>query len=572
MQYNIFNLLELLGALVVFLYGMKLMSESLQKVASDKMRSILGAMTSNKYMGILTGFTITAIIQSSSATTVMLVSFVNAGLVSLSQSIGVIMGANIGTTVTAWIISVFGFKMEISHYVLPLMAIALPLMFSSNKKRNSWGGVIIGFALIFIGLDFLKNATPDIHNNPEIISFLAKFSNWGYWSVIIYLLIGTILTMIMQSSSAVMALTLVMCFNGWISFEMAASMVLGQNIGTTITANLAALVANTTAKRTARAHLIFNVFGVFMALIIFYPFLNIIDSITVFFGGKSPIVEDSQTLKETAEAIPIALSVFHTIFNTLNTLLLIWFVPGLVKMVNILVPQKEDDEEFSLKYINTGILSTNELSILQAKKETIVYAEHINKMLLQVKNIISAQNDKKLYKNIDKIKKMEVISDQLEEEIANYLTHISEESLSISSSENINLIFFIISSLEDIADCCNTIGNTYSRKMEQKINLNNESKKNLLILLDLVNQQGLEATKNLTLLDKTNSDEYVKIKNKIVKLHNSLRNNHFKDLKKGLYKCKNGIIYSDLYSDLAKIGNYFFEINKAIYEYNKNGY
>ena len=318
MHYNLFDVLKLLGSLGFFLYGMKLMSESLQKVAGEKMRSILSAMTSNKFMGILTGLLVTSVIQSSSATTVMLVSFVNAGLLSLTESIGVIMGANIGTTVTAWIVLIFGFKVNTSLFTLPIIAVVLPLLFSKIKKRSSIGELIIGFAIIFMGIDFLKDAAPNINNSPHFAEFIAGFSDLGYWSVLIYLAIGMLLTMIVQSSSAVMALTLVMCNNGWLNFEMAAAMVLGQNIGTTITANLAALVANVSAKRAAVSHSIFNTTGVLIVLILYFPFLNFIANITELFGYQTPI--SSSVLGTTSnESVLVALSIYHTIFNILNT-------------------------------------------------------------------------------------------------------------------------------------------------------------------------------------------------------------------------------------------------------------
>ncbi|MBN1820203.1 MAG: Na/Pi cotransporter family protein, partial [Prolixibacteraceae bacterium] len=377
MQYGIIDLLKLLGSLGLFLYGMKLMSESLQRVAGSRMRNILAALTSNKFRGVFTGLLITSVIQSSSATTVMLVSFVNAGLLTLGESIGVIMGANIGTTITAWLISVLGFKVNISFLVLPLIGISLPLLFSKNNRKNNWGSVIIGFAIIFIGLDFLKSSAPDIHNNPEMLEFFTRYSDFGFGSVLIFLFIGTCLTMIIQSSSAVMALTLVMCFNGWIPFEMAAAMVLGENIGTTITANLAALVANTSAKRAAMAHLMFNVIGVFFVLIFYYPFLHLVEFISLKAGLMSPFETASQTPQQTAEAIPVALSIFHTTFNVLNTSVQIWFVRIIEKIVVFIVRKKDDDEEFRLRYINIGLLSTMELSIIQAKKEINNYAKHV---------------------------------------------------------------------------------------------------------------------------------------------------------------------------------------------------
>jgi phosphate:Na+ symporter len=565
MEYGISDILKLLGSLVLFLYGMKLMSESLQKVAGDKMRSILAAMTSNRFKGILTGVLITAVIQSSSATTVMLVSFVNAGLINLMQAIGVIMGANIGTTITAWLISILGFKVQISQMVLPLLGLALPLIFSKNRKWSNWGAVLIGFAIIFIGLDFLKGSTPDINNNPQLLEFLSRFSDWGYASILIYLLIGTILTVVIQSSSAVMALTLVMCFNGWLSFEMAAAMVLGENIGTTITANLAALIANTSAKRTARAHLIFNVLGVIIVVVFFFPFLRFIDMITVGFGFDSPIGSVVQTSEQTMEAIPVGLSIFHSTFNIMLTSLLVWFVPIIEKLVVWLVPHKEDDEEFRLQYISMGLLSTNELSILQATKESLVFAKRVRKMFDFVKTLIIDKITKKNIKLINKIIKYEEISDRMEIEIASYLTKITEESISHVGSEKINSILYVVSKIESIADSCHTIAKTIDRKIDQKIGHTDEMVANFAKLLDLCTEQF-----DLLLL-YMNSDNHIEPDQKMHELHTKmnkllkkLQTEHFKNLKNGLYKTKEGVIYSDIYNELGNIGEYTYEINEQL--------
>jgi phosphate:Na+ symporter len=328
----------------MFLYGMKVMSEALQRVSGDKMRTILSAMTANRFLGVLTGFLVTTIIQSSSATTVMVVGFVNAGLITLAQSIGVIMGANIGTTVTGWMISVLGFKVSIAEYVLPLVGLGLPLVFSKITKRRSLGEILIGFALLFLGLEFMKGAVPDIRQNPEILSFLQHYTDLGFGSTLIFLAIGTILTIVIQSSSATMALTFVMCNQGWISFDLAAAMILGENIGTTITANLAATVGNISAKRTAMVHFLFNSIGVIWMLIIFNNFVGLVDNIITKNNGVSP--------SENAEMIPIALSLFHTSFNVINTLLFIWFTPLLKKAVIKILPQRDaEEEEFRLKYI-----------------------------------------------------------------------------------------------------------------------------------------------------------------------------------------------------------------------------
>ena len=332
MQYGFTDVLQLLGALGVFLFGMKVMSDALLKLAGNKMRSILATMTSNRFLGITTGFLITSVIQSSSATTLMVVSFSNAGLLTLTEAISVIMGANIGTTITAWLITILGFKVSMSAIALPLVGFGFAFTFAKKEKTKNIGGFIIGFALIFIGLQFLKEAMPDIKNNPEILAFLSKYTDLGYLSILLFLLIGTVLTVVIQSSSATMALTLIMTAQGWIPFEMAAAMVLGENVGTTITANLAALVANYKAKQTARAHLIFNLIGVLWMLILFYPFLKLISWMSVQFGSESPYI--------TAAAIPVAISLFHTTFNICNTFLLVWFVNPIAKVVERMVPER----------------------------------------------------------------------------------------------------------------------------------------------------------------------------------------------------------------------------------------
>ncbi len=395
MNYSLLDFLTLLGSLGLFLYGMKIMSEALQKVAGGKLRNFLAAMTSNRFMGVFTGVMITAIIQSSSATTVMIVSFVNAGLLTLVESVGVIMGANIGTTITAWLISILGFKVKMSVLAFPIIGLGFPLIFSKKTKNKSWGQVLVGFALLFIGLESLKTSVPNIGNNPEILEFLKNFTGMGLGSNLIFLMIGTLLTVIIQSSSATMALTLVMCNNGWIGFETAAAMVLGENIGTTITANLAASVANSTAKRAARIHLLFNLIGVVWILAIMPWFLKGIANLTENISGTSPF--------DSAHAIPVALSFFHTFFNVLNVLVQIWFVKYLVLFVQKIIPIKEDEQEFSLKHIKFGLLSTNELSLLQAKKEIVAYAQHTKKLITRLQNMLNETRNKHLTNSSTKL-------------------------------------------------------------------------------------------------------------------------------------------------------------------------
>lgn len=401
MDYGFYEILQLIGALGVFLFGMKVMSDALLKLAGNKMRSILATMTSNRFLGILTGFFITSVIQSSSATTLMVVSFSNAGLLTLTESISVIMGANIGTTITAWLITILGFKVSMSAIALPLVGFGFAFTFAKKEQTKNIGGFIIGFALLFIGLQFLKEAMPDIKSNPEILEFLSRYTDLGYLSILLFLLIGTVLTVVIQSSSATMALTLIMTAEGWIPFEMAAAMVLGENIGTTITANLAAIVANYQAKRTARAHLIFNVIGVVWMLVLFYPFLKLISWMSVKFGSESPYVS--------AVAIPVAISLFHTTFNVINTFLLIWFVKPIARFVERIVPEKIDpgksvDEpkfltEGALKYPETAIatlIKESKYLFKNAVFEIVAHALNIHrqdiKSDLKLKKVIKKSN------------------------------------------------------------------------------------------------------------------------------------------------------------------------------------
>ncbi len=409
MQYGFTDMLTLLGSLGLFLYGMKVMSDALMEVAGDRMRGILASMTSKRLFAVFTGFLITAVIQSSSATTLMVVSFANASLLTLVESIGVIMGANIGTTVTAWLITILGFKVSMSAIALPLVGLGFLMTFSKGKTRRQWGHFVVGFAVLFIGLQFLKDAVPDIGSNPQALEFLSKYTQLGFVSILIFLAIGTILTVVIQSSSATMALTLVMCFEGWIPFDMAAAMVLGENIGTTITANLAAVIANYHAKRTARAHLIFNMIGVIWMLLLFTPFLNAVDWFVTRDHSASPFVQ--------ATAVPVALSVFHTAFNIANTSLLIWFVPLIARFVTTLVPEKVDPEKDidQPMYLNSSHLRYPQTGIAALLKESIrLFEKTAYKAIAHGINVHRAdiESDKKLREIVDQ---REVISIDVEQ-------------------------------------------------------------------------------------------------------------------------------------------------------------
>lgn len=559
MEYGLADFLKLLGSLGLFLYGMKLMSEALQKVAGDKMRSILSAMTSNRVKGVFTGILITALIQSSSATTVMVVSFVNAGLLSLIESIGVIMGANIGTTVTAWLISILGFKVSMAKLSLPLIGLGLPFLFSNNRSKKSWGELIMGFALLFIGLQFLKESMPDIKNSPEILNFLGRYTDLGYGSYLIFLIIGTVLTVLIQSSSATMALTLIMCSNGLISFEMAAAMVLGENIGTTITANLAAVIANTSAKRAARAHLIFNVFGVIWVLAIFPWFLSIITHINHWIGGGNPYTDSG--------SVPVALSVFHTTFNILNVCILLWFTKFIANVVTRLVPNKETDEDmFSLKHINIGLLSTPDASIFQAKQELAHYADNVREMFKMAGESLD-MNKKDFDKAFIKLGKLEDESDDAEVQIANYLTKVSETKLSTTNSKRVRAGFKMVSDMESLADSAYSVAKAINRQYEQKAMIPEELKEKLRNMFALVQDSLDEMCKNTRLdyeivtLKKANE-----LENKVNEYRSILRMEHIKFVQDKLYDYATGVIYTDIFEECEKVSDFAINVSEAISE------
>lgn len=560
MQYTLIDFLALLGSLGFFLFGMKSMSEALQKVAGDKLRGILAAMTSSRIKGIFTGFMITALVQSSTATTVMLVSFVNAGLINLIQAIGVVMGANIGTTVTAWLISLLGFKFSISFISLPLIGVSFPFLFSKSKKRKSIAELIIGFAMVFLGLEFLKESLPNIEQHPEILSFLSSYTNMGIWSVLLFLSIGTILTFVIQSSSATMALTLVMCNNGWISFDMAAAMVLGENIGTTITANIAAMIANVSAKRTARAHLIFNLVGVIWVLLIFNFFLNQIDQFLAGIGLLSPF--------EFAQGIPIALSIFHTVFNVLNALLLLGFASLIARIVTRLVPLKEEDEEeFRLKYINTGMLSTAELSLFQAKKEISLYAKRTRKMTDYARSLFNSNKEADIEYYFNKVEKYEEISDRMEVEIATYLTKVSGGHLSPQGSQRLQTMLKLIDNIESIGDSCQNVARAIYRKKQKKIQFTQALRDNVNKMFKLV--EKAQDIMNDNLDDDYHNvkvDSAIEMEYKINKFRNKLKKEHIKKLKEKDYKYDAGIIYNDIISHCERMGDHIVNVTESIIE------
>ena len=557
MKYTFLDFVSLLGALGFFIYGMKVMSEGIQKVAGSKMRKILGAMTSNRFKGVFTGFLLTALVQSSSATTVMVVSFVNAGLLNLVESIGVIMGANIGTTVTAWIISLIGFKIKISAYALPIIAIGAPLLFVSKSKPRAWGEVLIGFALLFMGLAALKGAVPDLKSNPEILSFLQHYADMGYLSIILFVAIGTLVTIVVQSSSAAMAVTLVMANQGWIPFELAAAMVLGENIGTTITANLAALIANVHAKRAARAHFIFNIGGVVWMLIVFIPFLHGINAYMESTMSSSPLADP--------HAIPIGLSIFHTMFNIINTTLMVWFVPHIAKLVTKMVPSKGDDDEFHLEFIGMNIMPTPEISILEARKEIAKFAKITTKMSEFTHVLIAKKQHKSRQKMMDKMKRYEEITDRIEVEIATFLAKVSEGNISEESSFKIRALLSINNDLERIGDIFYQISLTIERQLDSEQWFSEEQIKNLLKIYTLLDE-ALNIMRNNLNADysKVTIDEALNKEREINAMRNELRREYLKRVEKGEYHIKDAIHYIELINACEKVGDHVINVSEAV--------
>ena len=559
MDYSFFDFLRLIGSLGLFLYGMKIMSEGLQKFAGDSLRRILTAMTTNRVTGVLTGVLITALIQSSSATTVMVVSFVNAGLLTLTQSIGVIMGANIGTTVTAWLISALGFKVDIAAFSLPLLAFGIPLLFSGKSSRKSVGEFIFGFSFLFMGLQALKANAPDLGANPEMLAFVQNYADMGFFSIILFLFIGAILTMIVQASAATMAITLIMCANGWIDYQLGVALVLGENIGTTISANLAALTGNTQARRAALAHLAFNIFGVIWVLILFYPFTNAV----------SWFVTNVMRISDPSVAVSFKLAAFHTAFNISNTFVMIWFVGLIEKTVCFLIKGKKDeDEEYRLRYITGGMLSTAELSILQARKEITLFAERTGRMLDMVKALFYEKNEDAFLKTYSRVEKYESISDRMEIEIANYLTCVAEGRLSSEGKEEIRIMLRAVSEIESIADSCNNMARSIKRRNEFKSIFTDEQNHNvdqMLALTEKALHRMIEILKKSELVRDDVNPSY-NIENEINNYRNQLKIHNVEDINNKKYQYQDGVYYMDIIGEAEKLGDYVLNVVQAVIE------
>ena len=569
---GILQLFTLLGALGMFLYGMNLMSSGLQKAAGDKLRGLLSVMTSNPFKGVMTGLGITSVIQSSSATTVMVVSFVNAGLLTLAQAIGVIMGANIGTTVTAWLVAWLGFKADISILAVPLML--LGFLFSNSKKsqRQNIGELIVGFCLLFLGLSFMKESVPNLNETPEVLEFVKSWSGNGFWSVLIFLAFGTILTLVLQSSSATMAITLIMLSMGWIPFSMACAMVLGENIGTTITANIAASVGNTQAKRAAMSHTIFNVFGVIWALILFKPFLALVGSIIACFGLPNPAADGfvvSAPNSPDSTAALYGLSMLHTLFNTINTLVLIWFVKFIEKAVMWIIktPKNQEHEVFRLKYISAGPLATPELATEQAFDEIIHFAQISKRGLGYTKEAILETDVDKFEELRQKLVKYEEISDRIEYEIAAFLNAVSVGDISSETSLKIKAMYKIIGELESLGDSGESISRILSRRNIHKKSFDALTIKKLTDMVSEVENAYVVMIDNLMAAHRGALEEISNAYNaegRINNLRNNLRDAEIEELENNGKSYQTSVYYMDIVNELERMGDFMINISQDL--------
>ena len=549
---TILNLLSLIGSLALFLYGMKIMSEGLEKFAGNRLRSILAAMTKNRFMGVMMGILVTALIQSSSATTVMVVSFVNAGLMTLTQSIGVIMGANVGTTVTAWIISAIGFKVNIALFALPLIGLGLPLIFSRKGNRKNIGEFIFGFSFLFMGLNYLQTSATNLNIDVMVANILSHMTSDSFITIIIFVLVGALVTTIVQASAATMAITL-MLFDMHIpgfGFELAAALAMGQNIGTTITAFMASLTANTQAKRAALAHMFFNVFGVVVVLIIFYPFCQFVSWFVedVLHNSNNPLFR---------------LSAFHTFFNIGNTLLLIGFVKQIKELVCKLLPLKEENEEYRLRYISGGLLSTAELSILQARKEIVVFAQRCRKMLDLINGLLNTEKGQEFNSIFTRIEKYEQITDSMDLEIAKYLNQVSEGRLSDDSKMQILQMLRTVSELESIGDSFFNMGRTLNRKREYTTeDFTDKQYEHINNMLTLVKKALDEMVKVVSREEGIQIDYHISynIENEINNYRNQLKNQNIVDINNNVYSYQIGTFYIDFISECEKLGDYILNV------------
>lgn len=555
------QILKLLGSLAMFLFGMNQMSTGIQKATGDKLRSLLKNITSNPFKGVLTGLGITAIIQSSSATTVLVVSFVSAGLLTLTQAIGVIMGANIGTTLTAWIISLFGFKFDIAALSIPLFLFGFIMQQFRKDKSKDIGKFIIGFSLLFLGLSLIKSSVPDLSGNNQVLEFLKDWTGYGFGSLLLFVITGTVLTLVLQSSSATMAITLIMLSQEWIPFEMGAAMVLGENIGTTITANIAASMGTTDARRAALAHTVFNVFGVIWAVVLFKPFVKLDIFIVSSMGEFSPLV---------------GLAMFHTLFNTINTLVLIWFTPQIEKLVCGLIAGKPEskDDKYTLRYISGGPVATPELGAQQAMLETIHFATISQREVSLIRDAVDKIDTDGFENTRKRLVKYEVIADDIEKEIATFLTSLMENETSQHTQTLTNTLLRIISELESLGDSGECISRILNR-LKDYGTFSIERKQGIYMMLE-----GLQDAYDTVICCLENYDtphltDYADqaLKNEIAinSLRNRLRDEEYSRIESGQTDYAVSTLYLDIIAEIERMGDYIINIAQAVHKYQDTG-
>ena len=558
-----FMILKMIGCLALLMFGMKTMSEGLQKLTGGHLRAVLGTMTKHRVGGLLTGMFVTTSVQSSTATTVMTVSFVNAGLLTLSQAIPVIMGANIGTTATAWIMSIFGFQFNMSSVVWPFFALGIILSYMKKNTTKSFGEFVFGFSFMFLGLCTLReNAVAmDLSHNQAVINFFASCGGWGIWTTLLFLVLGSVLTMCVQSSAAIMAITLILCSSGVLPIYQGIALVMGENIGTTVTSNLAALSASTQARRAALAHMLFNVFGVIWVLIVFHPFVNMVCHIVGFDPNFVP-----QTADDIAQAgvrVTYALSGFHTAFNVCNVLILIWFVKPMEKVIcKIIQGKKDEDEDFRLKFISSGLLSTAELSLFEARKEINLFAARSKKMFGFVPQLLELKDENEFTKLFARIEKYEGISDNMEIEIANYLNKVSEGRLSPESKANVQSMLREISEIESIGDACYNMARAINHKFRSKEDFTEEQYAHIKHIMELCDR-AMAHMLNVIEDKGADANHALNLENEINDYRQLLKKKNVDDIDAKLYSYQMSVHYMDVVNDCEKLGDYIINVVEA---------
>ena len=576
MDYSLVDFLALIGAVCLFLYGMKIMSEGLQKAAGSRLRSILAWMTKNRFLAVITGVVITALIQSSSASVSMVVSFVNAGLMPLEQSLAVSFGAALGTTFTEWIIAIFGFKVKMSAFLLPLLAFAVPMLFIKRNNYKNIGELLIGFAFLFMGLDAISANVPDLSKSPEVFGWLQQYTSMGFWSILIFTLVSWVITMMIQSSAATFAIVLIMAAKGWISFDIGCAMVLGASIGTSITPLLASLGGNAEAKKAALGHALFNLFGAVWVLIIFQPFVQLVtwvvrdlfslgDPWALYNSVKAGGGAEGSALVQEQVAMSIGMTMFHTIFKICNLLIMIWFTKLYVKLLNAIVKsKKKEDEEFQLKYIQGGLMSASELNIAQAQREIVVFAGRVERMLGMVKELVHTKTGTPEFNKIlSRIQKYEDITDRMEFEIGSYLNKVLDGRLSSQAKARVASLLSIISELESIGDSCNNIAKALVRKEEADAHFNEYNYANIDTMLTLVSEAMTNMLAVLSDIDNVTAEDLMRNYNKereINNFRNQCRTENIENVNQKKYPYKAGIFYMDIVCEAEKLGDFIVNV------------